>query len=147
MAGKYFQGMFIPKNPEKYVGISTIYYRSSWECKLMQMLDMHPSIVSWASESIRIPYTNPFTGKPAIYIPDFLIVYDDVHGKRHAEIVEVKPLKESSLVEAKSKRDKAAVALNMYKWAAARQWASHHSMTFRVMTEFDIFNNPSKKRK
>lgn len=112
----------------------------------MQMLDTHPNIIHWASESIRIPYINPFTNKPTIYIPDFFVVYDDKDNTRRAEIIEVKPRKEMLLAEARSQRDKAAVALNAFKWKAATEWAKAHSMTFRVMSETDIFNNPRKKR-
>jgi len=143
----YVQGKFIPTSPEKYVGTYPIYFRSSWEFKLMQMLDTHSNIVNWASESIRIPYINPFTNKYSIYVPDFLIVYEDKNGARKAEIVEIKPLKETMLSEAKGARDKAAVALNSFKWKAATEWAKQHGLTFRVMNETHIFNNPTKKRK
>ena len=143
----YVHGEYKPQNPDKYVGTYPIFFRSSWEFKLMQMLDSHPSIINWASESLKIPYINPFTNKYSVYVPDFLIVYDDKDGKRKSEIVEIKPLKETTLSEAKGARDKAAVALNAFKWKAATEWARSHGMTFRVMTENNIFNNPTKKRK
>lgn len=109
------------------------------------MLDTNPNIIHWASESIKIPYVNPFTNKPTIYIPDFFIVYDDKNGIRHAEVIEVKPLRETSLGEAKNAKDKASAALNAYKWKAASVWCEAHNMKFRVMTEMNIFNNPKRK--
>ena len=147
MASKFHQGQYTPINPDKYVGTYPIHFRSSWEIRLMETLDTNPNIIHWASESIKIPYINPFTNKPSMYIPDFFIVYDDKNNNRKAEIIEVKPLKETLLSEARSQRDKAAVALNAFKWKAATEWAKQHSMTFRVMSEFDIFNKPGKKRK
>ena len=57
----------------------------------MQFCDNNPAILQWASESINVPYRNPFTGKNTIYVPDFLITYQDANGSQHAEVVEVKP--------------------------------------------------------
>jgi len=87
--GKFAQGRFDPKNPEKYVGTRTPIYRSSWEWTFMKTCDENPSIQQWASESIKIPYRDPTTGKQTVYVPDFLIVYVDKDGKKHAEIVDL----------------------------------------------------------
>lgn len=111
----------------------------------MQMFDTNPNITSWASESLKIPYQNPFTGKFTVYIPDFVVTYVDANGGQKAEIIEVKPSKETFLEQAKSQRNKAAVALNSFKWAAARAFASAHGMTFRILNENHIFNNPKGK--
>jgi len=147
MASKYDQGFYTPINPEKYIGEGKIFYRSSWERKLMEMLDTHSNIIHWASESIKIPYVNPFTNKYTVYVPDFLIIYEDKDGIRKSEIIEIKPLKETVLSEARTAKDKAAVALNSFKWKAATEWANRHGIIFRVMNENSIFNNPTKKRK
>jgi hypothetical protein len=111
----------------------------------MKMLDTHPNITSWASESLKIPYKNPFTGKYTVYVPDFVVTYIDANGTTKAEIIEVKPAKETFLEQAKSQRAKAAVALNTFKWQAAQAFAKHHGMTFRVLNEGDIYNNPKRK--
>ena len=141
----YVQGKYTPVNPTKYVGTFPIIFRSSWEFKVMQMFDTNPNITSWASESIKIPYQNPFTGKYTVYVPDFVVTYVDAKGSQKAEIIEVKPAKETFLEQAKSQKAKAAVALNTYKWAAAQAFAKSHGMTFRVMNENNIFNNPKGK--
>ena len=141
----YVQGQYKPINPTKYVGTYPIVFRSSWEHKVMVMFDTNPNISSWASESLKIPYQNPFTGKYTVYVPDFVVTYVDAKGNQKAEIIEVKPAKETFLEQAKSQRAKAAVALNTYKWAAAQAFAKHHGMSFRVMTENNIFNNPKGK--
>ena len=141
----YVQGQYKPLHPEKYVGTYPIIFRSSWEFKVMQLFDNNPNISSWASETLKIPYQNPFTGKYTVYVPDFVVTYVDAKGNQKAEIIEVKPAKETFLEQAKSQRAKAAVALNTYKWAAAQAFAKHHGMTFRVMNEGNIFNNPKGK--
>ena len=141
----YVQGFYKPVNPSKYVGKQPIVFRSSWEFKAMQLFDMNPNIISWASESIKIPYQNPFTGKYTVYVPDFVVTYVDAKGNQKAEIIEVKPAKETFLEQATSQKAKAAVALNTYKWAAAQAFAKYHGMSFRVMTENNIFNNPKGK--
>ena len=89
----------------------------------MQMFDLNTSFRKWSSEGLKIPYQNPFTGKYTVYVPDFLVTYVDAKGNQITEIIEVKPAKETFLEKAKSQKAKAAVALNTYKWAAARQFA------------------------
>lgn len=137
---KYAQGKFQMKNPEKYVGNKTPTYRSSWEFMFMNMCDNNPSIMQWASEAIHINYRNPLTNRSTIYVPDFLIVYVDASGKQHAEVIEVKPTKETSLKEAgRSPRAQAAAIVNMAKWEAARAWCKQQGLVFRVVTEQDMF--------
>jgi len=145
MSRSYVQGKYTPVNPSKYVGAYPIVFRSSWEHKVMVLFDTHPNITSWASEPIKIPYKNPFTGKYTVYVPDFVVTYVDAKGNQKAEIIEVKPAKETFLEQAKSQKAKAAVALNTFKWQAAQAFAKNHGMTFRVMNEGHIFNNPKGK--
>jgi hypothetical protein len=136
---KYAQGKFQLQNPQKYVGNKTPTYRSSWEFTFMTFCDNNPNVLQWASEAVHINYRNPLTGKNTIYVPDFLITYNDAAGRLHAEVVEIKPLKETTLEGAKNIRDQAAAILNMAKWEAARRWCKAHALTFRVVTENDIF--------
>lgn len=142
---KWAQDFFTPKNPEKYVGKHTPRYRSSWELVFMQFCDNNANIIQWASEAIKIPYRNPLTGKQSIYVPDFLVVYENKFGKKIAEIVEIKP-KKQSLIESKkaSAKDRAIVAVNHAKWAAAKAYCQRLGLTFRVITEDDIFRNGRK---
>ena len=141
---KYAQGKFQLLNPQKYVGNKTPTYRSSWEFVFMQFCDNNPSIIQWASESVHINYRNPLTGKNTIYVPDFLITYQDAGGAQRAEVIEIKPKKETTLEGAKNIRDQAAAILNMAKWEAARQWCKAHGLTFRVVTEDMIFHQGKK---
>ena len=100
----------------------------------------NPSILQWASESIRINYRNPFTNKNTIYVPDFFVRYVDATGKIHTEIWEVKPDKQTTVENARGARDQAAAVLNMYKWQAARAWCAAQGISFRILTENDIFH-------
>jgi hypothetical protein len=140
------QGRFSIKNPKKYMGNRTPIYRSSWEFAFMKFCDENPNVTKWASEAIRIPYRNPFTGKHTIYVPDFFIVYTDANGKNHVELIEVKPLNQTSIKEAKRNlRNKAHAVLNEVKWGAARAWCKQNGVTFRIVNENDIFHNGSRR--
>jgi hypothetical protein len=143
---KYAQGYYEPKNPQKYVGTKKIKYRSSWEMVFCQFCDNNDKVLQWASESIQIPYRNPVTGKQTIYVPDFFIVYQGRVGQTIAEVVEIKPTKQTSLLEAgKSTRDQVAAIINHAKWQAASIWCKRNGMTFRVITEKDIFHQGKKR--
>lgn len=140
MALKYAKGRFNIKNPEKYSGKKVPIYRSSWEMNFMIYLDNNPHVLSWASEAIHIPYINPFTNKKTIYVPDFIMVYMDKSGQRHAEVIEIKPKKEVSIQAAgKSQIAQARAVLNSFKWKAAEIWCRSQGMKFRVLTEDHLF--------
>lgn len=141
---KYSQGEWTPTNPAKYIGKYPITYRSSWELSVFRVLDAHPNVTQWASESLSIPYQHPLTGKWHFYIPDLLLIFTDKTGQRRAELVEIKPAKEAYAERAKSKKDKATLAINQAKWAAAVTWCHKNGLTFRVLTEDQLFKNGKK---
>lgn len=140
------QGTFTPKNPQKYVGKHTPRYRSGWELTFMNFCDANSNVLYWASEAMSIPYRNPVTGKPSQYIPDFFVVYQNKFGKQIAEVVEIKP-KKQSLIESKaaSAKDRLVVAVNHAKWHAAMAYCKQQGYTFRVITEDDLFYNGRRK--
>jgi hypothetical protein len=137
---RWAQGTYEPKNPHKYVGKHKPRYRSGWEMTFMIFCDSHDSVISWASEAIQIPYKNPLTGKQTVYVPDFFVLYEDKNGSKRAEIVEIKP-KKQSLIESRvaSAKDRLTVALNHAKWAAAMAYCKRAGLIFRVITEDDLF--------
>jgi hypothetical protein len=144
---KFAQGRFEMKNPDKYVGTRRPLARSSWEFVFMRMLDEHPGVFNWASESIQIPYRDPLTGKYTIYVPDFFVVYKDKNGKKHAELVEVKPANQTRLESVgKSLFNQEQYIKNMAKWEAANAWCRQQGIKFRVINEGDIFHQGSKRR-
>ncbi len=136
----FANGVFQPKNQHKYIGKHKPRYRSGWELTFMMFCDNHESVIQWASEAIQIPYRNPLTGKQTVYIPDFFVMYQDKFGNQKAEVVEIKP-KKQSLIESRvaSAKQKATVALNHAKWAAATAYCKTAGLTFRVITEDDLF--------
>ena len=144
---KFAQGVFEVKNPQKYVGKGKPRYRSGWEFAFMQFCDNNDSILQWASESVAIPYRNPITGKMTQYIPDFLVQYRNRNNSVVTELVEIKPKKQSVIESKASQRDKMIVAVNYAKWAAAQQWCKRSGITFRVVTEDDIFHQGGTRKK
>ena len=145
--GRFAQGKLEMKNPEKYIGKKTPLARSSWEFVFMRMLDEHPSVEKWASEAIQIPYRDPLTGKHTIYVPDFFINYIDKSGKRHAEVVEVKPESQTLREKTgKSQYNQQQYVKNLAKWEAAQAWCKQQGVRFRVVNEGDIFHQGSKRR-
>jgi TnsA endonuclease N terminal len=151
------KGLFVPKNPQKYVGsnVNNITYRSSWERTVQNFLDTHPSVVAWSSECVSIPYFNPLKRRWSVYIPDFLVSFVDRDGKARVEMIEVKPLKEvpgaEALTEGMGKKvrlsrvDRLVQAINAAKWEAARKFCAKRNIHFRVMTEADLFRKPGRR--
>jgi hypothetical protein len=143
---KFAQGKYNLKNPEKYIGTNTPTYRSSWEFAFMRFCDENPAIEKWASEAIKIPYRNPFTGKQTIYVPDFFIAYADKNGKQRVELIEVKPDNQTTKENlGRSRANQAHWVLNQAKWEAANAWCKQKGIHFRVITEKDIFHQGQRR--
>ena len=139
---RFASGKYTLKNPEKYSGRKTPTYRSSWEFAFMRFCDEHPSVSQWASEAFKIPYRNPLTGKHTIYVPDFFIAYADRGGKQKVELIEVKPANQADRNKlGRSKANQAAYIVNQAKWEAANAYCKQNRITFRIVTEADIFHN------
>jgi hypothetical protein len=140
------QGAYTIKNVAKYVGKGQPRYRSGWELTFMIFLDSNDNVLQWASESISIPYRNPITGKQSVYIPDFLVTYRGRNNTTIAELIEIKPKKQSLIESKASARDRAIVAVNYAKWDAATKWAKRNGLTFRVINEDQIYHQGGTKR-
>ena len=140
---RYATGTFIPKNKKKYIGEKYPTFRSGWEKRVFQWLDETPKVISWASEPIKIPYINPLKqdgrGKPNHYIPDILFTYLDKSNNRVTELLEIKPSRPAIKELAKTKKDREAYIVNEAKWKQAEGWCKVHGISFRILTEKDIF--------
>lgn len=145
-SSKFSQGVYTPRNPNKYVGKGQIIYRSSWENQFCIFLDSNDSILEWASEALRIPYRHPLTGKQTTYVPDFLIRYRNANNQVITELIEIKPHGQSVLKEGMNQNQRATIAVNMAKWEMARKWCHRQGIKFRVITELDIFAQSGKKK-
>ena len=143
---RFAQGKYSPKNPEKYMGNREPTYRSSWEFAFCRFCDEHPNVIQWASESIKIPYRNPLTGKKTIYVPDFLISFSDAKGKSRVELIEVKPENQTRRDKlGRSRANQAAWIVNQAKWEAAAKWCKSNGIFFRVVNEADIFHQGKRR--
>lgn len=145
MASKFAKGKFVMKHPEKYVGLSSPTYRSSWEWSFMNFCDTNLSVQKWASEAVKIPYRDPLTGKQTVYIPDFFIQYIDKLGQVHTELIEIKPASQAILERVgKNKYNQAQYIKNQAKWASASAWAKQQGIKFRVLNENDLFSQTGR---
>ena len=143
---KWAQGFYDILNPAKYVGTKRPRYRSGWEHSFMRFCDTNDNILQWASESIQIPYRHPLTGKQTIYVPDFLITYKTRSSTMKAELIEIKPKGQSAITERMKPKERAIVAINHAKWDAASKWCQRQGLTFRVITEDDMWHQGGGKR-
>ena len=143
---KFAQGPYTVKNAAKYVGKGVPRYRSGWELAFMRFLDNNDHVMQWASESIQIPYRNPVTGKQSIYVPDFLITYRTRQNTLIAEVIEIKPKKQSVIESKMSNNDRMVVAVNYAKWDSATKWCNRNGLKFRVITEDDLWHNGGGRR-
>lgn len=143
---RFAQGKFTIINPDKYVGNRAPTYRSSWEWHFMRFCDQDPRILKWASEAIKIPYKDPFTGKGTVYVPDFFIQYADAQGRMQVELIEVKPQNQTLHEKVgKNRNNQLQYAKNQVKWRAAHEWCSRQGIKFRILTEQELFHNGRKR--
>ena len=70
---KYTQGVFIPKNIDKFIG-SKAFYRSSLELRFMKFCDVNENVLKWGSENVIIPYINPLDNKMHRYFVDNFVM-------------------------------------------------------------------------
>lgn len=131
------------KNPHKYLGnINDIGYRSLWERQLCIWADTNPAVVKWNIEEVVIKYYNPVKDRPAKYIIDFYLEFND--GRQW--LVEIKPHKETQqpvLKEGKRatksfKNKVDTYVVNQEKWRIADHYAKNRGMEFYVFTEFTL---------
>lgn len=140
-----YKGKFLPLNPDKYVGnYQNIIYRSSWELKAMKYFDMNPSIISWASEELFIPYFSPVDNKQHRYFPDFLIKVKKKNGDMETYLIEVKPENQTIQPQKKNRKSKRYLnesitfAVNQAKWKAADIFCQKNGWKFIILTEREL---------
>ncbi len=140
---------YIPKNINKYDGNPyDIISRSSWETRLMVVLDNNPSVISWSSESVVIPYLSPLDGQIHRYFVDFKVKLKQKNGSTKTLLIEVKPFSQTRKPEVpktnhvRSKKrflnEAAEYVKNEAKWKAAKEYAENRGWKFVVFTEKEI---------
>ena len=140
----YKQGVYQPVNRQKYIGIKSPQYRSSYELKFFQWCDKNPNVLEWSSESVVVPYKSPVDNKHHRYFVDNAIALQE-DNKVTRYLVEIKPLKQTQPpVESKRKKpttilyEKMTYAVNTAKWEAARNFAKRRNMEFIILTENEL---------
>lgn len=150
------QGWYILKKPEKYINSSKsltsgkgIMFRSSWEERFFLFCDFNNSVIKWSSEPFPINYFYELDQKTHRYFVDLYMEYLDKNGILQKCLVEIKPYKETlPPVLPKKKTSKAMInyekALAVYiknqaKWKAARELCEKNGLTFKIITEKELF--------
>ena len=169
----YNQGLYIPVNKQKVLKLNNkggVWYRSSWEKKIMIYLDANESIISWSAEGLEIPYlskeydkdNDAVKGIKRRYYPDFYYKIKMTDGSIREVIAEVKPMKEVKNVEMfnegnftippnpsnkKLKNleyDFKMAQKNSAKWEAMEAFSKMKGISFVIVTE-DFINNLSSR--
>lgn len=108
-----------------YVSIKTgkeMTYRSSWEFQFMKKLDSDPTVKTFQSEGLIIPYLKSPKSKVSKYFPDFIVEYVD--GR--TVMYEIKP---ERFMERR---------INLKKWEQAILYCQRKGWTFSVLNESDL---------
>jgi len=141
---RYQKSLYQVRNKSKYIGARAPIARSSWESTFFAFCDNHPSVLQWASESIAIPYRDPLTNKQKRYFPDVFIIYLDQTGKKIAELIEIKPSTQTGQKKTRSAVNNAQILKNHRKWEAAMAYCAKNGITFRLLTEEQLFGKGTK---
>tara|TARA_R110002051_G_scaffold197945_1_gene265331 strand:+ start:172 stop:648 length:477 start_codon:yes stop_codon:yes gene_type:complete len=141
---RYKQGKYQPVHREKYIGIRSPEYRSSYELKFFQWCDKNPNVLEWGSESVVVPYRSPTDSKYHRYFVDNVIALRE--GNKVARyLVEIKPLKQTQPPKESTRKkaktllyEKITYAVNQAKWEAAEKFAKLRNMKFIILTENEL---------
>jgi hypothetical protein len=162
----YNSGNYIPINKEKVIKLNNeggLYYRSSWEKRVMIWLDNKKEIIRWGAECISVPYqiTEVKRGLLGVstktYFPDFYYEIKTDEGIQKV-VLEVKPDKEyqDAVLFSEGKfsvpdnitlkklqgleyRFKMAQK-NSEKWQNVIKWCEKRGYQFVIMTENQLNN-------
>jgi len=158
----YNQGLFIPVNKDKVITLNKhggLWYRSSWEKKFYNFLDLATHVIKWNAEIVTIQYTvnemrdGRMVATEHRYYPDIYYEIKYPSGNIKKFLGEIKPGKETSkpkdLGEKYSHKqlknfeyDHKMWAKNSAKWCAADEYCKKRGMEFKIITE-DIINKLS----
>lgn len=107
--------------------------------------DNNPAIEYWNSEEIVIPYFSPVDQKTHRYFTDFAILVKQRDGTTRKYLIEIKPGAQTQPpIRGKRSTNKyiaalATYAVNQAKWEAAELFCKKNGMTFKILTESDLF--------
>ena len=114
---QFKSGNFESKKSDK-----NYHYRSSYELRMMEILESDPIVVEFTMEPFSIQYIG-IDNKKHKYIPDCLVEYTD----NTFSLIEIKP--ERRITE----------SINILKFKAAEKYCELNNMKFIIWTEKDLF--------
>ena len=139
---KWRQGIFVPKNPNKFIGSKAI-YRSGLELKFFRFCDDNKNVVKWGSENVIVPYYSPLDNKGHRYYVDNYI--EILEGKKLTKyLVEIKHSRETKPPKTKYRNRKHLLyeqktfVTNQAKWKAAREYSRKRGYKFIILTEKEL---------
>jgi len=142
---QYKQGIYTPKNSEKYIGRGSPRYLSSWELKFFRWCDNNPNVLEWSSESVIIPYISPVDQRPHRYMVDNVVKIKE-GDKITKYLIEIKPKKQTIKPKGHGNKKHTTIVYenmtymtNIAKWQAARKWCKKRGYKFQLITEDHLF--------
>jgi len=139
---KWRQGIFVPKNPDKFIGSKAI-YRSGLELKFFRFCDDNKNVVKWGSENVIVPYYSPLDNKGhRYYVDNYIEIFE---GKKLTKyLVEIKHSRETKPPKTKYRNRKHLLyeqktfVTNQAKWKAAREYSKKRGYQFIILTEKEL---------
>lgn len=140
---RFKQGVFQPKNPQKFIGKFAI-FRSSLERKFFLWADSNPNVLEWSSEQIIVPYKSPIDQRlHRYYVDNYVVLKEGDKIKKY--LIEIKPFKQTLPPVPSNRKKKTTVlyettqwVINQAKWEAAKKFADAKGAKFIVITEKDL---------
>lgn len=144
---RYKQGIYAPKNKEKYIGSKTPRYLSSWELKFFRWCDGNPNVLQWSSESVIIPYISPVDNRPHRYMVDNVVKIKEGNTVTKY-LIEIKPKKQTLRPTSHGNKKQSTILyenstymVNVAKWTAAEKWCKKRGYKFQILTEDHLFTS------
>ena len=139
---KWRQGIFVPKNPNKFIGSKAI-YRSGLELKFFRFCDDNKNVKKWGSENVIVPYMSPLDNRGHKYYVDNYI--EILEGNKLVKyLVEIKHSRETKPPKTKYRNrrhllyEQKTFITNQAKWKAAREYSKKRGYKFIILTEKEL---------
>lgn len=141
---RFKQGIFKPRNPEKFIGKVAI-FRSSFERKFFLWADKNPNVIEWGSENIIVPYKSPIDKKyHRYYVDTFVVIKEGNNIKKY--LIEIKPFSQTQPPKPSNRKKESTIlyeniqwVINQAKWEAAKKFATSRNAEFLILTEKELF--------
>ena len=141
---RWRQGIFVPKNPNKFIGSKAI-YRSGLELKFFRFCDDNKNVKRWGSENVIVPYMSPLDNRGHKYYVDNYI--EILEGNKLVKyLVEIKHSRETKPPKTKYRNRKHLLyeqktfVTNQAKWQAAREYSKKRGYKFIILTEKELIS-------